>query len=150
MKYFSDTQGKGYSCVLLNGPSTYQAWAYALKEHLETAGLDSYVAGPVSENAQGKSSDESKSSESEDVKKAQEAESILLSTIDPGEIAKILHCQTAREIWAHFEKSYGTRTSNVKLELLSELNSFHCSSPADHQQDPCYPWSANGAWHPIG
>jgi hypothetical protein len=61
-------------------------------------------------------------------KRAQEAKSLLLSTLKSSEIDQILHCKTAKDIWSHFEKAYGRKTANVKLELMSDLNSFVCKS----------------------
>lgn len=61
---------------------------------------------------------------SDDVQKAQQAFSMLLSSISGDEIAKATHCTTAKSIWNHFKQTYGSKSSNLKLELMNELSSI--------------------------
>lgn len=149
--------GSHFTCVPLNGKTTYQAWAYTIREHLITVGLFKYVNGPEAapdtsvattvepvalDNAAGShgadekpTSPPAKATKSGELdgafKLRQEAKSILLSTMRQPEVDKILHCTTAAEIWTHFENSYGLKTSNAKLELLKELNSFSCKKASE-------------------
>lgn len=130
MKSFSDNNGRHYACVLLDGKETYPAWAFTLREHLTTAGLLEFVINePTASEEKGmtKATDE----QLVDARKAQEAKSIILSTIKQGEVVKILHCKTTYEMWTHFARAYGLKTSNAKVELSNELQSFRCASAAD-------------------
>lgn len=129
MKSFSDQSGKAYACVVLNGKSNYTAWAFTIREHLVTAGLFRFVESPVN-----LVEPVAIAGDTEVIRDpAQEAKSIILSTLSASEIDKIVHCRTAHEIWAHLENSYGRKTSNAKLELLNELNSFTCKNAAEVQ-----------------
>ena len=49
----------------------------------------------------------------------------------PDEIAKIIHFTEASQIWSHFESAYGKKTSNLKMELMGELNSLMCQNSDD-------------------
>lgn len=131
MKSFTDHNGKSYSCVVLAGKDTYQAWSFTLKEHLTTAGLIKFVTGQTDPIIAGEDAKSNTEALLKQEQYAQEAKSILLSTMKDDEVVKIIHCKTAREMWLHFERAYGQKTSNAKLELLTTLNSFKCTSASD-------------------
>jgi len=114
LKTFGDSKGSSYSSVILNGKANYNVWAFTMKEHLTTAELYQFITHvKIEDTERGK---------------AQAAKSMLISTISPGEMEKIIHCTSAKEIWDHFVSAYGAKTANVKLELMSELNKIKCST----------------------
>jgi len=51
----------------------------------------------------------------------QQTKSIRSSVMAPDEVARINHCSTAKEIWEYIKDSYGSETSNLKLELINEI-----------------------------
>lgn len=112
-----NNRNQKFLAVVLNGQANYNAWAFTIRQHLKTAGLDQFLTDVKIEP--------------ENSVKAQESYSLLLSSISPGEIEKILHCKTTHEVWTHFELAYAVKTSNVKLELLRELNSIKCKRVKD-------------------
>lgn len=131
MRSFSDHSGKSYSCVVLDGRDSYPAWSFTVKEHLTTAGLIEHVVGEPSLPAMGEYPKASEDIKIRHLQREQEAKSILLSTMKENKIVKIVHCKSAHEMWAHFERAYGLKTANAKLELMSDLNNFKCSSAAE-------------------
>lgn len=94
-------------------------------EHLKTMNLEKYVSndeGSVTEDDVPKQKIIDNLS-TDEVQKAQQAFSMLLSSISGEEIAKATHCTTAKSIWDHFKQTYGSKSSNLKLELMNELSS---------------------------
>lgn len=110
----NDILGKTYTCVTLAGKSNYQVWAYTMREHLTTCELVKFI--------------ENQDVKPEDAKQEQRAKSMILSTLAPDEISKITHCKSTFAIWAHFHETYGKKTANAKLELMSELTNQRCAS----------------------
>lgn len=43
-KRFTDSAGKTFAAVVLNGKANYNVWAFTMKEHLKTAGLFDLVS----------------------------------------------------------------------------------------------------------
>lgn len=115
MKNFTDSTGKTYTCTLLSGKDNYEVWAYTMRNHFKTAGLEKYLT-------------ESKDC---DGSEAQVAKSFLLSTLSEKATEEIIHCETPAEIWKYFDSAYGKKTSNLKLELINDLNSIRCDSAVD-------------------
>jgi hypothetical protein len=126
MKLTTET-GKSFTTITLTGKESYPVWSYTMREHLTTAGLLEAVTTSKPKLAKIDEQEETKLAGLE-ASKVQEAKSLLLSTLAASEIEKILHCQTAQEIWQHFELAYGAKSSNKKLELMSEMNSLKCAS----------------------
>lgn len=124
---------KLWTC-LLNGKDNYQVWAYTIRNHFLSNGLDRYVFREVGESSCQEAGDENKDEskikqeidQKSDKDKAQEAKSLLISSIRESELINILHCEDAFQIWPHFERAYGKKTSNLKLELLNDMNSLTC------------------------
>lgn len=117
MKVF-ENKGKSFACVILNGKEDYQAWSFTMRQHLTTAGLVDLISP--------KAKTESTNDNISNQENQNEAKSILLSVLAPGEISKIIHCNSAHEIWNHFESTYGKESSNKKLDLMNEMNSLKC------------------------
>jgi hypothetical protein len=44
MKGFTDANGRSLSCIVLEGKSNYEAWAFTVKEHLITNNLFEFVS----------------------------------------------------------------------------------------------------------
>ena len=114
----NDSAGRSYTCTLLTGKDNYMVWSYTLKEHLTTANLIHHVDPTIAKQEPEKEEDVSK--------RAQEAKSMVISSLASSEVEKIVHCSTAQEIWSHFKGAYGKKTANEKLELMIELNSLTC------------------------
>lgn len=109
-----NNNGKPFTTIILNGKANYNVRAYTVKEHLKTASLEQFITDIKIKDDQ--------------VAKAQEAKSLLLSSLASSEIEKILHCSNTAEIWKHFHSAYGSKTSDLKLE---DLNTIRCKSPRE-------------------
>ena len=87
-----------------------------MRDHLITLKLFEYVGeSPLGQSTSG-SLEETQSLKIDltvDIR-AQKAKSILLSAISDIEIAKIIHCNMAIEIWNHFKDAYGKKSENEK------------------------------------
>ena len=104
-----------------------------MREHLITLKLFEYVGeSPISQGTSG-SSEEAGSLKTDPTAdtRPQEAKSILISTISDTEIAKIIQCNTAAEIWRHFKDAQGKKSENEKLEIMMELNTLKCAAVRD-------------------
>jgi len=114
LKAFGDGEESSYSSVILEGKANFNVWASTMKEHLTTAELNKFVThGKIEDNEQGK---------------AQANKSMLISTIPPRELEKIIHCTSAKEILGISMSAYRAKTAKVKLELMGELNQIRCST----------------------
>ena len=139
-----------FASIQLTGKDNYAVWSYTMEEHLITFNLFDFVSpkgkllsqhlaelkavkgieavevteaiqeGPSVTKDPGKVADRS-----------QEAKSILLASMSADEIAKIIHCKTAADIWRHFKDAYGKKSENEELELMMELNSLKCVAAKD-------------------
>ena len=88
MRNFSDSNGRTYSCVLLNGKNSYKIWAFTMEQHLATLKLLDVI----------KDANDDAKQEDDWMAREQQTKSILLSVMEPDEVAKIIHCSTAKEI----------------------------------------------------
>lgn len=121
MKQISDKNGKTFSqsVSILKDKENYATWAFSMKCQLKSVGL--YAVIVDDQRAQSDLDDKRKSDGAEDL-------SLLLSCISELEISKIHHCSTANQVWSFFETAYGQKTTNIKLELLNELNKIKIAS----------------------
>jgi len=63
-----------------------------------------------------------------DEAKNRNAESALYSSFSEAETRRIMHCSTAHETWKCLENAYGLKSSNAKLELMTEIGNIRCKS----------------------
>lgn len=140
MHKFNDGNGKSFRCPILEGKDNYDVWASTMKAHHET--IEAYdivfpqteikslfaLSAPGVGAAAGADGSAASPTQTNTAQKDREAKSALCSTLSENETRRIMHCQTARKIWACLENAYGMKTSNAKLELMTELWSFKCKS----------------------
>lgn len=103
MKKISDSFRRQFACTVLTGKANYAVWAYTIKNHLITAGLEDYI----NEKSEPASTDGKVATT---ISRAQEAKSMLISTLNEQQVAQIIHCESALEIWKHLESAYGKKT----------------------------------------
>lgn len=114
--------GSKLSCPTLKGKDNYHVWAFTIFEHLKTINLEGFLT------IKGNVEEEENKGRVDDVEKSQQVKSFLISTMIDDEISKIMHCNTASQIWSYFKQMYDSKSSNVKLELMNELSNMKFAS----------------------
>lgn len=106
MKVF---ENKLLNTVTLQGKGNYNTWSFVMKNHLITAGLVKYIEKPLDTSVEKESA-----TVSNETGLAQQAKSIIIGTLSESQLENIIHCNSAYEIWTHFEKAYSKK--NIKPE----------------------------------
>lgn len=96
----------------LSGAENWTIWKWQVRNYLEAKQLDYYI-----DNNDIKS-----------VQRARQAKAIISGLLDRKNTLKVLHCQSAYEIWKHLESVYENKTSFELQNLLGQFYNFKITS----------------------
>ena len=108
--------GDQFKVPTLDGKN-FTAWKYAMKAVLESNGLDTYVYGAVVAP--------------DGIDKPLRAKSILISSLNEQYLLKIIHCNSAREIWTCLESIYEVKSARAVHMLWKQLINYKIETVND-------------------